>query len=865
LAATEDTATAVFVRAGEPVFVRESGKAWARGEGYLECRGQGNLLYGGNSLGDGDFEVTARLVIHDLSRSAASFVIDDRSHFGFEGAGGELFTSGPLFGGRTGSLGDPAEYIQPGRPFTFTVKREDGTIRFSIDGRLVHEVGGRSGRFGTIAFRPWRSRMRVMDFSATGRLLPLPPERTEPVTYSIPTVDLSGERRRQSIVERTPGQYLGHPTTVLLADGKTMLCTYPLGHGGPAAVLKRSLDGGMTWSERLPVPGNWATASNCPCLHRLSGPDGVERLFVLEGYGAMRQAHSLDNGETWTPFEPNGLRCIVAPITIVPIAGGRHLCAYHRGPEDKDRSPLTLWQAISGDGGLTWHGERQVGALEGTDPCEPALIRSPDGRQLAMIARENTRRLNSLLMTSEDEGETWSALRELPGALTGDRHMPRYAADGRLVICFRDMAEGSPTRGDFVAWIGTFEDMVSGREGQYRVRLLNSPVKGDLGYPGLELLPDGTLVATTYAVLAEGEKQSVVSVRFAPEEIDRKAGLLPDEVQVFRAGDDDTHTFRIPSLRVSGKGTLLAFCEARRKSAADDGDIELALKRSEDGGRTWRPLQVLADDEGHTMGNPCPIIERETGRIILPFCRNNRRVFVMQSTDDGLTFTAPREITEELRGPDFPWSRIATGPGHGIQMSSGRLVVPMWYMSGELGKEKEYRAGAIYSDDGGVTWRAGQTVAPVFPDCNECEVVQSADGRLYLNMRSSGDLHRRIVAWSEDGAESWDKPRPDDTLLEPVCDASLMELRTPELCAWVFSNPDSRERRNMTLRMSPDEGRSWTCARTLYPGPSAYSALAQLRDGSIGCLYERGVYSPYEGIWFARCSVEWLTDDGDGG
>ena len=133
--------------------------------------------------------------------------------------------------------------------------------------------------------------------------------------------------------------------------------------------------------------------------------------------------------------------------------------------------------------------------------------------------------------------------------------------------------------------------------------------------------------------------------------------------------------------------------------------------------------------------------------------------------------------------------------------------------------------------------------------------------RMGRNLICVGDLHRRIVAWSDDGAESWGRPRPDDALLEPVCDASLIGLGTPDLAAWVFSNPDSHQRANMTLRMSFDEGRSWTCARTLYTGPSAYSALAQLPDGTIGCLYERGVHSPYEGIWFARCSVEWLQDD----
>ena len=238
----------------------------------------------------------------------------------------------------------------------------------------------------------------------------------------------------------------------------------------------------------------------------------------------MRQSVSQDEGLTWTPFEPNGLRCIVAPITILPIAKGRHLAVYHRGAGDRDRSPLTIWQSISEDGGLTWGAERLVGEFEGADPCEPALIRSPDGRQVACICRENRRRYNSLLMVSDDEGETWSDLVEVPAGLTGDRHLARYAPDGRLVMTFRDTAQGSPTRGDFVAWVGTYEDVVNLREGQCRVHLINSPRKFDLGYPGLELLPDGTFVATTYAVLAEGEKNCVVSVRFKLSEIDERLG-----------------------------------------------------------------------------------------------------------------------------------------------------------------------------------------------------------------------------------------------------------------------------------------------------------------------------------------------------
>ena len=189
---------------------------------------------------------------------------------------------------------------------------------------------------------------------------------------------------------------------------------------------------------------------------------------------------------------------------------------------------MTVWQSISADGGLTWGPERQVAAFSGADLCEPAVIRSPDGRQLACLMRENTRRYNSLLIVSDDEGATWSEPVELPASLTGDRHMPRYAPDGRLVIVFRDTTHVSPTQGDFVAWVGAYDDVVKLREGQYRVRLLESPKKRDLGYPGLELLPDGTFVATTYAVLNEGEEHSVVSVRFTMADLDQKAAHLSD-------------------------------------------------------------------------------------------------------------------------------------------------------------------------------------------------------------------------------------------------------------------------------------------------------------------------------------------------
>jgi hypothetical protein len=345
--------------------------------------------------------------------------------------------------------------------------------------------------------------------------------------FNIPMIDISQEAERHVIVAQgTEESYKGHPTTLLMPDGKTMFCVYPLGHGGPAALLRRSDDGGISWTASLPVPENWQTANNCPALYRFVGPDGVERLFVFEGKGKMRQAMSEDGGKTWTPFKENGLRTVMPFTAILPISQNRLLGGWNRDH--------ATWLSISEDGGLTWGPERLlVKASERFPeawPAEPALIRSPDRKQIACLMRENSRKFNALAMFSDDEGASWTDPVEVAPPLTGDRHQPRYAPDGRLVIPFRDMAANSPTKGHFVAWVGTYDDIRNRREGQYRIKLLhsyNEPNIQDCGYPGLELLPDGTFVATTYIKYRPGpEKHSVVSVRFKLEEIDAKAARL---------------------------------------------------------------------------------------------------------------------------------------------------------------------------------------------------------------------------------------------------------------------------------------------------------------------------------------------------
>jgi hypothetical protein len=297
--------------------------------------------------------------------------------------------------------------------------------------------------------------------------------------------------------------------------------------------MKKSSDGGRTWSPLLPVPDSWRSVRNCPAIYRLSDPQGTSRLFVFAvDAGGLVSSYSEDGGATWTDMRQiQGLKMtqsVMPWCTIVPIEGGQRLLAATnaRRANDPDRWSNNVVQSVSRDGGLTWGPVRVICDIPGYKPCEPCFIRSPDGKQLLCLMRENVRSANGRFIVSQDEGQTWSPPRFLQGALSGDRHQARYARDGRLVVVFRDMAAESPTRGHFVGWVGCYDDIVEQREGQYRLKLLHNYARTDCGYPGLELLPDGTFVATTYVKYwPDNRKHSVVSTRFTLRDADTRARL----------------------------------------------------------------------------------------------------------------------------------------------------------------------------------------------------------------------------------------------------------------------------------------------------------------------------------------------------
>jgi len=373
--------------------------------------------------------------------------------------------------------------------------------------------------------------------------------------------------------------------------------------------------------------------------------------------------------------------------------------------------------------------------------------------------------------------------------------------------------------------------------------------------------------------------------------------------RIFEAGVDGYYTFRIASLVSSKEGTLLAFCAARKGTGGDWDPIDIVLRRSTDSGETWEPMKLLVHNDSLPCDNAMPIVDFLTGEIHLLYQVDYAKCFYLKSADDGKTWSQPVEITRTIDAfkSVYPWVVLAPGPGHGIQLHNGRLVVPFWLSDGggkEFGpKHRGHRPSivvSVFSDNHGKTWEAGEVAVPdndttVIP--NETSCIQLADGRVLFNSRNESINYRRLFTYSNDGATHWSKPVFADAFFEPICFGSMCRFSLQPFQSRnriLFCNPDSRQdpwlaqkpstprsarnrhRTNLTLRMSYDEGLTWPVSKVIDPGIAGYSDIAVTPDGLIHVFYEGGSIDGTGGNHFKNIhmsvisfNLEWLTNGKD--
>ncbi|MEN6385341.1 MAG: sialidase family protein [Phycisphaerales bacterium] len=373
---------------------------------------------------------------------------------------------------------------------------------------------------------------------------------------------------------------------------------------------------------------------------------------------------------------------------------------------------------------------------------------------------------------------------------------------------------------------------------------------------------------------------NILYILFITVNVYANSGGSFQERTVFANGQEGIFGFRIPSVTTAKDGTVLAFCEARKESTADCSPTDMVMKYSNDNGNTWSQLKLLADGELGSVTNPTSLVERTTGRIFLFFNRtpagyneskvepgidgNTVTAWVIYSDDNGRKWSDPCNITAQAKKNS--WSSFAFGPGSAIQTLEGRIIVPCNH------GPSPSSSFAIFSDDLGKSWTIGNDVAP---NTNECQLAQLSDGSIMFNMRNLRGPRCRAISVSSDGGQTWSDVEDDYNLIEPQCQASLISYKptAQNKPILLFSNPatmgsGSKGRTHLTVRISYDDGKSWPYEKIIYTGPSAYSCLTVLKDGSIGCLYEKSE-GPIWGknlrtIAFAKFDLNWLTDGRSG-
>jgi len=696
----------------------------------------------------------------------------------------------------------------------------------------------------------------------------------------LPVVDLSSDESRHVIIAAgTESVYQGHPTTVLLPDGKTLYCAWSTGHGGPAGALAVSRDGGLTWSRLDNIlPPGFRKHRNCPSLYRMIDMQtGKVRLWVFSAYPKMPRIMSEDSGKTWTEPEPLGLDCVMTFSSVLRLSDGNYLGFYHRRKGDS----LVVLQTRTENGGMTWSQPAVIADVKGKKPCEPFVFRSPNNRELCCLMRENTHKGRSLMMFSRDEGRTWSRPKDTPWGLTGDRHYGRYTNDGRLVIAFRDKAIGSETYNHFVAWVGTYDDIRNNRPGEYRIKLLTSyDGRGDCGYAAMERLPDGTIIATTYLKYWPGNrKHSVVSVRFDIKETDAMLARLLVKQSQANEKESFFHSetlFKTEPGHRNARGVHMVVAP-NGDALAFNGTCR-SLRRSSDQGKTWQPKESLPDAYGNV------VLDEAAGHLLL-LNANKTVPHLYRSADNGKTWAReaivikPNVMGHGTGAVPIDPRCMETGITLRHGKHKGRLLIAARLQPPAGDNAQEYWMynynTALYSDDQG---RTLQVSDGIMTGTGEAALAELSDGRIYYNSRSHMSVdNRRRIAWSHDGGQRFVDWQVSDDLLEigePFyfkygrrpsygCRAGLVRIPNGVVGArdvLLYSSPDwpGGWRYQMTVWASLNGARTWPVKRLVDQGRSAYSSLAAGKDGTIYLLYEAGKKRLYDEVKVASFNLAWL-------
>jgi len=530
--------TLVFIKDGEATDLQRKHHLNTR-DGYLAYQQAGSKipLYAGKMITSGNYRISTELnfmpVKEDIQKPTQATFVLDQNYIILDGEEHKIVSGGKNFG--KNELGEMSDFIEYGKDFFLDVEKKAQKFSFYINHIKIAELDFESDKNALplkFGFQPNNAILNIREFTArAGKFTDI-----ELLTFTIPQIDLNNNTDLQFIVDKDPVEYYGHPSSVLLDDGKTITMMYLNGHAYGELRWQRSYDGGLTWTGHLPVPVQWNDTpeyddpafrkntpfSEVPTLYRFPNVSSVNRVCMYTGRYPSRYTVSDNGGASWSELRPllfDGKQIKYATVMfsdMIQLKDGSYMATFHR----KEGQTPTVFKAITKDG-LSFSKPEPIAKHANANLCEGEFIRSSDGKKIALLMRENSRQYQSFITFSEDEGETWTTPREMPPALTGDRHKSLYTADGRLIISFRDSGHDSPTRGSWVAWVGTFHDLEDGNEGQFRIFLKKNYKGGDCAYPTMHLLPDGTIFLATYGQWRHDQPNYILSFRLKMEELDR--------------------------------------------------------------------------------------------------------------------------------------------------------------------------------------------------------------------------------------------------------------------------------------------------------------------------------------------------------